>query len=388
MNISSRDHSTFTESLAGSGRDPIKHIQTVYVEESCLHLPYTQAILERAREIPHKTIPDGSLPECGDAPYPDNLRKGKQTLLLCRNHGKFLKPCPATREYRCCDYQVLNIGMNCPMDCVYCILQAYMNNPHLSFFVNTDDLLKEIDAALQNEPHRFLRIGTGEFTDSLALDGLTGLSKMLVEHMRDKSNAVLELKTKTSVINNLKNLNHKGRTIVSWSLNAPQIMNREERKTASLEKRLAAANRCADWGYKLAFHFDPIIFHPGWEQGYAETIDKLLDTVPKDRIVWISMGTLRFLPHLKHIALRRFPNSKFFHEEFVLGLDNKYRYFRTLRVEMYKKLYALMREKVADSTCLYFCMESDEIWQEIFGFVPEDHGGLPAMLDRAVEAVT
>ncbi len=36
------------------------------------------------------------------------------------------------------------------------------------------------------------------------------------------------------------------------------------------------------------------------------------------------------------------------------------------------------------ATCVYFCMESDEIWNDVFGFTPEEKGGLPAMLDRAV----
>jgi spore photoproduct lyase len=35
--------------------------------------------------------------------------------------------------------------------------------------------------------------------------------------------------------------------------------------------------------------------------------------------------------------------------------------------------------------CVYLCMEGRDIWREAFGFVPEERGGLPAMLDRAVE---
>jgi spore photoproduct lyase len=29
-------------------------------------------------------------------------------------------------------------------------------------------------------------------------------------------------------------------------------------------------------------------------------------------------------------------------------------------------------------------MENNEIWQEVFGFTPDDRGGLPKMLDKAV----
>ncbi|MBU0729298.1 MAG: DNA photolyase [Proteobacteria bacterium] len=365
-------------------KDPAQSITTIHVEKNCLDLPYTREILSRAPTDNIRVIPEKSFPQIDYGPYPESLSSGKKHLLLSLNRGKFLKPCPATREYRCCDYQVLNIGMNCPMDCVYCILQAYLNNPWLSFFVNVNDLLAEVSEHLHKNPSQFHRIGTGEFTDSMAIDSMTGLSRILIDFMRDKPNAVLELKTKTAVIDNLENLDHQERTIVAWSLNASEIMSREEIRTATLTERLNAAKLCASWGYRLAFHFDPIIYHPGWQQGYADTISLLFDTVPKEQIAWISMGCLRYLPALKTIAVNRFSNSKFFHEEFVIGLDGKYRYFRTLRVEMYKFIYNLLKERAAAHTCIYLCMESDEIWREVYGFTPDECGGLGAMLDRSV----
>jgi spore photoproduct lyase len=365
-------------------KDPASFVGRIHVDEDCLEDPVTKDILSRAGDIPVEIIKGGSgaMPDLGQ--YPKSLTPGKRHLLLKRNRGRFFKPCPGTKEYCCCDYQVLNIGMNCPMDCVYCILQAYLNNPWLSFFVNYDDLVNELSEALAGQPDRFWRIGTGEFTDSLALDRLTGLSQVLVTCMHDKKNGILELKTKTAVVENLNGLDHGGRTIVAWSLNSPAIMAREELRTATLEQRLAAAAQCAAWGYKLAFHFDPIIYHPDWQKGYTETIDRLFAAVPGESIAWISMGCLRYLPPLKEIAVQRFPNSKFFCEEFIQGLDGKSRYFRTLRVQMYKHLYRGLKERAAANTCIYLCMESNEIWQEVLGFTPEENGGLAKMLDKAV----
>ena len=215
----------------------------------------------------------------------------------------------------------------------------------------------------------------------MALDSLTGLSKILVNYMRDKHHAVLELKTKTAEVDNLAGLDHGGRTIIAWSLNSPAIMEREEIRTASLEQRLEAAARCASWGYKLAFHFDPIISHPGWQEGYQSTIEKVFAAVPADKIVWISLGALRFLPNLRSIATERFPASQFFHEEFVIGLDNKYRYFRSHRVELYRFLFKQLAKYVSSKTCIYLCMESDEVWREVG--LPGNPHQLPAMLDKA-----
>jgi len=361
--------------------DPVRFVTRLYVAEDCLDLPYTREIVARAH-LPVTVVPERGVPNI-EGDYPANLTAGKHHLLLCRNRGAFFKPCPGTREYRCCDYQVLNIGMNCPMDCVYCILQAYLNNPWLSFFVNVEDLFAELDRALAAEPDRFFRIGTGEFTDSLALDSLTRLSPRLVAYMATQANAVLELKSKSVNIGNLEGLDHRGRTIVAWSLNSPPIMAREEIRTATLDERLQAAAQCADRGYSLAFHFDPIILHPGWQEGYRFTIDRLFAAVPAEAIAWISMGALRYLPPLKQIAAERFPASRFFYQEFIDGLDGKRRYIRPQRVEMYRFIHDALRRRLHPRTCLYFCMENDTIWQEVFGYVPGDYGGLPAMLDRA-----
>ncbi|MCL1980074.1 MAG: radical SAM protein [Proteobacteria bacterium] len=364
-----------------SSPDPARFVTRLYVAEDCVDLDYTREIIDRAK-LPVTKVGARETPVI-DGYYPANLTAGKRHLLLCRNRGIFFKPCPGTREYRCCDYQVLNIGMNCPMDCVYCILQAYLNNPWLSFFVNVEDLFAELDRELAAQPHRFFRIGTGEFTDSLALDSLTRLSPRLVAYMAGQANAVLELKTKSASIAHLEGLDHRGRTVVAWSLNSPSIMVREEIRTATLDERLRAAAQCADWGYSLAFHFDPIILHPGWQDGYRATIDRLFTMVPAEAIAWISLGGLRYLPPLKRIAAARFPASRFFYQEFIDGLDGKRRYVRPRRVEMYRLLADALNQKIHSRTCLYFCMENDTIWREVFGFVPDDHGGLPAMLDRA-----
>ncbi|MEW6429145.1 MAG: spore photoproduct lyase family protein [Thermodesulfobacteriota bacterium] len=359
--------------------DPSTHIRHIFVEECCSELADTRAILARAAGIPVTLLPDRQPPPVGIDDFPQNLTEGKRNLYLCRNRGRFLKTCPATRHYRCCGYHVLNIGAGCPMDCVYCILQAYLNNPCLSFFVNSEDLFAELDSVPRD---RFLRIGTGEFTDSMALDRLTGLSARLVEFFADRDNMVLELKSKAVVVDHLRHLRHRGRTIMAWSLNSPRVVAREEIRTAPLAARLDAAARCAEWGYPLAFHFDPIVYHEGWQEEYETTIEALFARVPAERIAWISLGGLRYLPQLSVIAGGRFPGSAIFHEEFVPGLDGKQRYFRRRRAELYRHIGALLRRHAHPHTCIYFCMESDEIWRETFGYTPEERDGLPAMLDR------
>jgi len=238
---------------------------------------------------------------------------------------------------------------------------------------------------LAAHPARLYRIGTGEFTDSLLLDPWTQFSQELVPFFARQSNAVLELKTKTDFIQNLQHLDHGGHTIVAWSLNAPAIRKREESAAASLKTRLEAARLVADWGYKLAFHFDPMIEFAEWQKGYGQVLDQLFSRINPDDVVWISLGAFRFMPELKPIIQQRHPATNIVYGEFIRGLDGKMRYFSEIRTELYSFMVERIRQFDPD-LCVYLCMEGEDIWRQVFGFSPEDKGGLPNMLDDAVKA--
>ncbi len=210
----------------------------------------------------------------------------------------------------------------------------------------------------------------------------TGLSGLLVPKFSGQSRAVLELKTKTTAIEGLKNLPHNRKTILAWSLNTEKVIHSEERRTTSLSARLRAAAKCESWGYPVAFHFDPMVIYDGCEEDYKQVIRQMFSYVSADNIVWISLGTFRFMPSLKPIIQQRFPDSKIVYGEFISGIDGKMRYFKPLRIALYHKVASWIKE-IAPDVLVYFCMEDDEVWEKSLGFVPADHGGLPEMLDES-----
>jgi len=313
----------------------------------------------------------------------DPIQKAKQILFLTRNKGAFIKNCPGTTAYTCCGYQVLHIGTFCNMDCAYCILQSYYHPPVLRFFVNHNKMLTEIDNVFSD--NKIKRIGTGEFTDSLIWESWTDLSGLLVPKFSRQSSAVLELKTKTTNVDKLKGLIHNRKTIVSWSLNTDVIIKNEERSTPPLSARLQAAAKCESWGYPIAFHFDPMIIYDGCSKDYRQVVEQMFSNVDPHNIVWISLGTFRFMPSLKTTVQKRYSGSKIIYGEFINGLDGKMRYFKPLRIDLYRKMVSWIRETAPDVP-VYLCMEDDEIWQKSFGFVPSDRGGLPKMLDESAIA--
>jgi len=313
----------------------------------------------------------------------DPIQKGKEILYLTRNKGAFIRDCPGTRKYRCCGYRILHIGTYCSMDCSYCILQTYFHPPVMQFFVNHDDLFSELEAVFQE--HRISRIGTGEFTDSLLWDRWLDFSPKLITRFSGQNHAVLELKTKTTRVHRLREVSHRKKTVISWSLNTHRVIRSDERRTAGIDARLDAAARCADWGYPLGFHFDPMVLYKGCETDYRRLVNRLFDRISPERIVWISMGSFRFPPPLLPVVEQRFPESKIIYGEFVSGLDGKMRYFKPLRMDLYGQVINEIRKRAPD-VLIYFCMEDDEVWRQTMGFTPSEQGGLDLMLDHSAVA--
>jgi spore photoproduct lyase len=246
-------------------------------------------------------------------------------------------------------------------------------------------MFAELKDKIDGNEHRLWRIGTGEFTDSLTLEEITGFSEYVIPFFIERKNTILELKTKTTNVAFLKKFDPQGKIMIAWSLNSERIQREEEKKTPSIKARIDAAKTCLTKGYRVSFHFDPIIYYEGWESDYKKTIDYLFDAIDPDKISWISMGCFRFMPQLKDVIKQRHPESVVLLGEFIKGLDGKMRYPKPLRIDIYKKMADMLRhEEFAFK--LYLCMESDEVWRKSLGFSPKNSAGLIKYLDQAVFA--
>lgn len=110
----------------------------------------TRGILDRLPGIEVQTIHDRNISSYG-----------KNTLVLMRNPGKFLRSCQGAGAEICCNYFIVSYAWNCHMECTYCILRSYLNNEALVVCTNFDDLLRDVGETLRMNPGRTFRIGTG-----------------------------------------------------------------------------------------------------------------------------------------------------------------------------------------------------------------------------------
>ena len=337
--------------------------EVVWVTKAVAGHPQTLRILNRLEDVDINIIDEVRLLK-----KPGHLGEAKRQMILTAHRGRAFKPCQGIGPgHICCNYRVIDLISGCPMDCSYCILQSYLaNNPITTVYVNIESILEELGSFLSSHPQHKFRIGTGELADSLALDPITDFASILIPFFASRPNAVLELKTKTDIVDHLLDLRHKGHTVISWSVNTPQLIASDERDTTTLDERLAAATKAASAGYGLGFHFDPIIVSKGTSEEiavYMEVIDRIFEAVDPQRIAWVSLGLLRYPPELAELARRRFPDTRIFSGELVPTTD-KVRYPRFIRQEVYRPLWDRLSSRLPTNK-LYLCMETKAVWESI-----------------------
>ncbi len=333
--------------------------KTVYIETSVKDTPLAQ----RVRTLfPQATFyeTDGKT-QVGSPHFSNRL----DTLLIHREKYDFLKPCPCSCGSAGCGYNLVNLGFGCRFECEYCFLQQYQNLHAVLLPANLEEFLAKIDEAkFRTGPFDRPRIGSGEFTDSLVFDDITHYSAQLVPFFRARPHLQFEFKTKSVNIGGLLAAGGSENIVAAWSVNAAPITNHAEHFTPNLTARLQAACEVARAGYRLGFHFDPVVIYEGYQQDYARTVEEMADTLPHDKIAWISVGTLRFSRELKKAIETRFVQNTILDGEFLLDFDGKMRYAATQRREVYQFLMPLLR-RTFPTTYVYLCMEDPQIARQI-----------------------
>ena len=346
----------------------LDRISEVVLEAGARESAVAARIRRWAREagVPVRVEPRGV---SRDHAAPDlGIGSSKQCLRVRRQRGAVLKACTGrTDRLLCCNLHVITQTVGCPLDCSYCILQDYHNSASITIHADPDEILDHLEVELADQrPGRLLRVCTGQVADSLALEPLVGFAAEAVSRFASLPNAVLELKTKTDRVEPLLGLPHGGRTIVSWSLAPADVVDQEEHRCAPLEARLEAASRVVDAGYLVAFHLDPMISGEGERRRYASVIRRALEAVPADRVAYVSMGTVRFLPAMRRTLISRFPDSRAPLGELLPDVDGKLRLLAPRRVALYRAVARQIRD-LAPEVFVYLCMEPPRIWRRALG---------------------
>ncbi|MBN1496842.1 MAG: DNA photolyase [Spirochaetes bacterium] len=288
----------------------------------------------------------------------------KEVVILKRFMGRLSQKCPGSPGMICCNYLLLNTGFNCLYNCTYCYLNYYLNSFGITQFINIEVSFRELPR-LSPIGASTVRVGTGEYTDSLMFDEVTGIGSSLIGAAARNCSVFLELKTKSDNVEHLLDVREKGNAVLAWSLNTPRNIALYEQGSADLDRRIAAASAACRAGYLTAFHFDPIILHKGWVDEYLGIVDLLFRAVDPERVAWISLGCFRYSPGFREIIRDVFPDQALTAAEMFPGPDGKFRYLKKNRISVYSALLNRIRS-YSRAPFVYLCMETGDVWRDVF----------------------
>ena len=339
----------------------------IYVETGIRKAPLTERILRSLSgcsvlEIQdHRRLEDESVPLKG---Y-NSAMKGN-VLILAHHPGPCIRPFPGSREDPAPTEFYVAHANGCPFDCQYCFLQGYFDHGAPVLFVNREDLLEELAGHLEQHA----RIGpavyhTGELSDALALECWSGFAAAAIPVMQGYPAARLELRTKCAGVEALLPEGPPSNITVSWTLTPWETWERNEHGTPNPRVRILSARACQEKGYRVGIRLDPALIYPGWENGYASLIQQIYEHLLPDGIESFVIGGFRYSPILGNRIKERFPSNSLLLPDFVRCQDGKYRYFRPLRVSLYRELVTRIRGH-DPKALIHLCMETDQVRRDVF----------------------
>jgi len=354
--------------------DPVRpdyvEVSQIYLAKGSVSTPERRRFVERICRL----YPEATVKECPNTPHnrielseTDALtlhRVGKQTLVF----GELKTAVRFSREEgnTCPNYWHFSPYGFCPYGCKYCYLagtQGVKFSPTVKIYVNLPEMLSEIDRITWRlgKPTAFY---LGKLQDPLAFDPLTAYSTVAVPFFAEHPFARMTLLTKSINVERLIGLDHQRHTILSWSVNPPEVCKIFEENVPSMEKRMEAIRRVASAGYPVRAVMMPIIPVEGWKDIYTAFTKRLIEDVPIQRL---TLGGVCIYREARKLMERKMGlnNAISSHIEDIPQRtgDGRARYSQALRREAYSLIIEIVR-RLRPELELALCLEEHELWQK------------------------
>lgn len=289
---------------------------TIYVERDLLKHPRVAEILQRCPGVP--------VVECeryGEIfnRKGQNFRAQKKApaLILARKHGQCVLPAPNGYGFESGEGFYFSHMLNCLYDCRYCFLQGMYRSAHYVLFVNYEDFADELQQRMQAQ---LAKSGTAVYysgydCDSLALEPVSRFCEYFLPIFRNNPEAMLEIRTKSTQVRRLLEVDPMPNCVVAMSLSSEQAGQRWEHKVPALSKRLDALRRLQQQGWSVALRFEPIIAEDGVVADYAALFDTVFSVLDADKLHTVSLGEFRMPIGFHKTLVKLYPDEHLFARE-------------------------------------------------------------------------
>ena len=211
--------------------------------------------------------------------------------------------------------------LNCFFNCKYCYLQWTFRNRFPVFFLNYEDMQKEILNQIQKEKQSWfdgqITFYASNYTDLLATEDISHFHKNFLPFCETlPDNVLIETRTKSSNITALldysKNLNWKSPTQkmeIAFSLSPRLIAKQYELWTATLDQKLNAINLLLEKWFRVWLRFLPLLPIEDFQQIYWEFLDEVIKYIPVEKISSIAIAPLIFNEWDYNVLTKKYNND-------------------------------------------------------------------------------
>jgi spore photoproduct lyase len=289
--------------------------------------------------------------------------QGKKTLVL-GVHKTALRFSEET-DNTCPNYWHFSCYGFCPFDCSYCYLAGTPGvkfSPTVKIFLNVDQIIDQI-AKTATQVKKSTSFYLGKLQDGLALDPLTGFSRRFIRFFAQHEYARQILLTKSADVDNLLDLEHNNHTILSWSLNPPEVSAAFETNVPPVADRINAMQKCVDVGYPVRAVIMPIIPIENWRDIYSVFLTDLLQMIPFQRI---TLGQICSFPSAIQLTEQKLGTSNPVSNQLERSKspDGRTRFPAELRTKVYRHLIQTIKG-VNPGMQIGLCLEEKSIFDDL-----------------------
>ena len=299
--------------------------KAIYYEKEIVNYELGKELLQKYEDIPKVIIDNhNNIEEMRKNQNSEFLNMKRNLIIGVRKTHKFVP------NHKTSDFLVPYTSSGCTAACMYCYLVCNYNKcAYLRLFVNREKMLEKI-IKTSNQSEKNLTFEIGSNSDLILENTITGNLPWTIENFKNTSKGFLTFPTKFDMVDELLDIDHKGKVIIRVSVNPEEIINKVEYGTSRLKGRIDAINKLKQAGYKVGILIAPVIMVENWKDLYLELIKRLSETLTpatkKDIFFEIIFMTYSFV-HTK-INEEAFPNSiKIYDKELMTGRGKgKYMY--------------------------------------------------------------
>ncbi len=262
----------------------------------------------------------------------------------------------------------------CPHGCQYCPGgKVTVVNTNLEEFI-----ARQVIPVAEAEPWQKVFMYNSQLSDTPCFEPEYGLSKLLAEYYATTVDQHYLIHTKSANVDFLRQIDHRGHTIVLWSLTCDTTARMIEPGTALPDERIEAARRCQEAGYPIRFKLKPILPVKGWREQYRHVIERVFsrtrpESVGLFTLAWMDFGELKSCIDLELIE-PRFVRAMEEEANAVRGVATG-PFPHAVRAEIYRFMLGEIRRHSRDVP-VFLCTESREMWRELgpeLGMSPADY---------------